>query len=104
MSGYNKAAEAVAQWLIDNPFYDVRIISDAQGDSKEHPIDKNAEWDKEVPKTTKGLTYRTRLSQLLTAYRNDIIAAGKGKIEKDRIKTSYGNVKNTKISTIALPK
>jgi hypothetical protein len=100
-SGYSLAAEEVAKWLIENPFHDVKIISDAQGGKT---LNKDAEWDKKIPKTTKGLTYKNRLSQLLTAYRDDIIAASKGLIEKDRIKTFYGNVKDTKIKTIALPK
>lgn len=99
-SGYNKAATAVAQWLIDNPLYDIKIISDAQGKN----INPNAEWDKKIPKTTKKLTYRQRLSNLLTAYKDDIIAAGKGKITKNRIHTFYGALKDKKISTIPIPK
>ena len=95
-SGYDDVAKKVAEWLINNPDYNIKIISDAQGRQN---LDKSAKWRELIPGSHGLMTYEKRLNKLLTAYKNDIIKASNKRVTKDRILTARGNVDDYQIST-----
>jgi RHS repeat-associated protein len=78
---YNEKAKNIAEWLIANPDFNIVITTDEGIPNGEKPTDDITWTD------FKDFTYRDRTNAFTKKWVADIVAAGKGEISPNRIKT-----------------
>ncbi|MEM7573480.1 MAG: RHS repeat-associated core domain-containing protein [Bacteroidota bacterium] len=92
----------IAQWLVQNPNYDIIITSDAMAGSDPLLGNLFINFNSRIPGGG-GVTYGQRLDNLLQSYLNDILIQGRNgfgvNIDPNRIQTRRGSPRNSRVST-----
>ncbi|MEL6392907.1 MAG: RHS repeat-associated core domain-containing protein, partial [Bacteroidota bacterium] len=87
---YWNRAFFIAQWLVQNPDFNIRILSDAMGAQDPNFGNPNITFDTVIPGSG-GVTYGQRLNDLLDRYRRDILIQGRNgfgvRLDPSRVET-----------------
>jgi hypothetical protein len=101
---YDTKIQGVANWLINNPGYNLQIVSGGVGGKTDNP----SSWNDKISGTTilglGGTTYGERIDNLFSQYKKDILKAAGGKISADRLSFQRGTVNSNSIEAKVIKK